>query len=305
MLLSIVIPSTHIAQYKMALQEVVDEERQLGYSQLSDGTTSRLAKLYMVPLRGSLYIFHLAMGITGLGLMVYSAFLYVTYHRTGYKPGPPSPGPAVDNSVAGDSVMAQDRDGMFDPEPEPIPDRCPWSLCIIGGLGAAMFSVGCSGFFSVKGEARQGMAVANALLVGTMLGQVALLLFLFTDNSWRHDLPVDPSGWWEVFSQYVDAHGRLVKLTSLTILLTEFLGLVMSFWLHSIYQSEYEEWLDNVKDRENRARDILGRAAEESYARGAESGWNARTKDRYGIESFKLQENTQAIHQTSRLTEDE
>lgn len=115
----------------------------------------------------------------------------------------------------------------------------------------------------------------------------------------------DPSGWWDIFSQYVDGHGRLVKLTSLTILLTEFFGLVLSFWLHSVYQSDYEEWLDNVEDRENRARDILGRAAEESYARGAESGWNARAKDRYGIESLKLQENTQAIHQTSLLTTDE
>lgn len=116
---------------------------------------------------------------------------------------------------------------------------------------------------------------------------------------------VDPSGWWVIFSQYVDAHGHLVKLTSIIILMTEFLGLVLSFWLHSIYQTDYEEWLDNLEDRENRARDILGRAAEESYARGAESGWNARTKDRYGIESLKLQENTQAIHQTSLLTTDE
>lgn len=284
----------------MARQEVLDEEGHLGYSQLSDGTTSRLAKLYMIPLRGSLYIFHLAMGIAGLSLMIYAAVLYVTYHRTGYKPVPPSPGPAVD----GASVL-DGRTGLLDPEPQPIPDGCPWSICVIGGLGAAMFSIGCSGFFSVKWEARQGMAVANALLVCTMLGQVALLLFLFTDNPWRHDLPGDPSGWWDIFSQYVDGHGRLVKLTSLTILLTEFFGLVLSFWLHSVYQSDYEEWLDNVEDRENRARDILGRAAEESYARGAESGWNARAKDRYGIESLKLQENTQAIHQTSLLTTDE
>lgn len=57
------------------------------------------------------------------------------------------------------------------------------------GASATMFSVGCSGFFSVKGEVRQGMAVANGLLVATMLGQVGLLLFVFTDNPWKRDLP--------------------------------------------------------------------------------------------------------------------
>ena len=189
----------------MPLQEVVDEERQLRYTQLSDGTTSGLAKLYMVPLRGSLYIFHLAMGIAGLGLMVYAAVLYVTYHRTGYKPVPPSPGPAtVDESVPGDGLLVQDKIQLFDPEPEPIPDTCPWSICVIAGLGAAMFSVGCCGFFSVRGEARQGVAAANALLVGTMLGQVALLLFLFTDNPWRHDLPGENG---------LDAYNKYVPFT--------------------------------------------------------------------------------------------
>lgn len=115
----------------------------------------------------------------------------------------------------------------------------------------------------------------------------------------------DPSGWWNIVSQYIESHDRLVRMTCLIVIGVEFLALLLSFWLHSVYQAAYEDWLDDIEERQARAREILGRAAENAYARGTASAWNSRAKSKYGIESNRLQENTQALHQTAMLTGDE
>lgn len=277
-----------------------DLERQEGIEEdVAGRDVSWSRRVCVKPVKASLMVFHVALGVLGSLLVGWASVLWWQWHRTGLKPDAPEAAVMASDcsaSASASAVMAASGGGD---------SPWPWSIYVMGMFGGGMVVVALSGHVAVKKDMRRGVYATIWLLIGLMVAEILCMLLIWTNNPWKEWLPGDPSGWWDLFSQYLETHERLAKLASLTLLCVECLALFLSMWLHSVYQSEYEEWLDGVEERRERTRRILDRAAEESYARGAASGWNARARDKYGMVSSKLLENTDAIHQTAQLMENE
>lgn len=222
------------------------------------------------PLKGSLNVFHGSTGIVGASIAAYATILFIHYHRTGYVP----------------------------PEEEHHKDIA-WSLYILAGFGGIMCVGALIGHLAVRRDSIRLVAVSIISLIGMMLIQSILILFLFTDVfSWKHSLPEDPSGWWTVFSEYISTHQKIAKLVCIALLCIEFLGLLLTFWLQSIYQHAYEEWLMGVEERQQEVKRMLDSAAQQSYGSGVHSGWNDRARAKYGMDSSSLRQGTQAVQDT-------
>lgn len=233
------------------------------------------------PVKGSIRLFHSAIGMLGMVMMIYATVLFVSYHRT----------------------------GLIDQKP-----AVPWSLGLMGGIGMFMFGSAVAGCIATRTSyvaARRGiqlLTVSVVLLVSTICIQSAMVIFIFSkDAEWKHNLPDDPSGFWILFSEFLSTHQKVAKLTSAALLCTEFLGLALTLWLRSLYQEAYDEWLFDVEDQREQERRALGDAAQHAYEGGVPSVWNTRARTKYGMHSGRLREETQIVHTvvTPLLTDEE
>jgi hypothetical protein len=160
-----------------------------------------------------------------------------------------------------------------------------WFLWLVGILGAIFLVVASSGMVGLQPENRQQLFMHIILLTWLILTEVAVLVFLFTDNPWREKIPRDPTGFWPRVESFINENTRIVKLVSLTAIGVQLVGLGAACWLHCMYQSAYENWIDGVEAEETRVQQELGRAAEQAYAGSGSSSWNSRIRGKYGLNS--------------------
>lgn len=227
------------------------------------------------PLRGTLRVFNATLAAVSLSLLASTLYMYIVYHRTGLLPPAPSP-----------SEPFEYREMMATPAPPPASvDDSLWFLWLIGSLGAIFLAVASSGMVGLQPENRQRLFMHIILLTGLILTEVALLILLFTDNSWQKKIPDDPTGFWPLVENFINKNTRIVKLVSLAAISSQLVGLGASCWLHSMYQAAYEDWIDGVEAEESRVQEQLGRAAEQAYAGSGPSSWQTRIRGKYGLNS--------------------
>lgn len=223
-----------------------------------------LMRQVMTPLKTSLYIFHASVGLFGLMMAMYAGILFVRYHRTGL----------IDDTPA-----------------------IPWSLYVMASIGGLMILsavTGCAG--TAAGVTRRGIRSISmhiAVLVVTICAQSIVSILIFSkDAEWKHHLPEDPSGFWTLFSEFLSRHEQQAALACIGLLCMELFGLALVLWLRSLYQEEYEDMMYDLEEQQDRERRALGDAAQHSYEGGVASVWNARARSKYGIESGRLQQET-------------
>ncbi|KAH7624113.1 hypothetical protein NADE_008925 [Nannochloris sp. 'desiccata'] len=228
------------------------------------------------PLRGTLRVFNAALAVVSLSLLASTLYMYIVYHRTGLLPPAPTPSETFKHLK------------LMEPAPPPasIDDgNTLWFLWLVGSFGAIFLAVASSGMVGLQPENRQRLFMHIILLTGLILTEVAVLIVLFTDDPWREKIPEDLTGFWPLVENCIDKNTRVVKLAALAAIGAQLAGLGASCWLHSMYQSAYEDWIDGVEAEETRVQQELGRAAEQAYAGSGPSSWQSRIRGKYGLNS--------------------
>ena len=225
---------------------------------------SRLAR----PLRGILKLFNVAVGAGGATLVGAALYMFIVFHRTGLLPPSPTPSPTPS------------------PSPSPASWKSLWFIYFVASYGTALLLTSLSGFSGTRLENRRKLFLHIIMLSLVILLEIVCLLILFVPgNSFRPLIPDDPTGFWLCVQQFIDANIHLVKVVALSVLGAQVVGLGVASWLHSIYQTAYEEWLDGVEAAQVRAMEQLGRAAEQAYAGTGASVLQTRIEGKYGIGS--------------------
>lgn len=253
---------------------------------------SRLA----APLRGVLRLANAVLAALSLAVVGASLYMALKYHRGGLiPPAPPiaEPPPPGETLLQLDGPTKQGSSGS------------PWFIYAVFGAGLYLLVTATTGLSGLRSGNRRRLVLYITLLTGAILGEAAVLLLLFAAGSWRSHLPPDASGWLDAALAFADANARLVKLIGLSALLAQLLTLGAACWLGSIYQQAYDDWLDDVEDRRERAWQALGRSAERSYATGgADSAWGARMRGKYGVQSSEFAQAAARARQAAALAGD-
>ena len=240
-------------------------------------THSRLA----APLRGTLRVFNALIGALGAVLIATSIYIFTVYHRTGFVPPDPEPDPDQ-------LLLLPSSRSILSTLPSGGNDSL-WFVETVAGTGIYLLAVASSGMGGLQQENRQRLFLHIILLSLLIVAEAVVLVLLFTDNSTRQLLPDDPTGFWPATEQFIDDHAKLVKLGGLSTIIVQLIGLGTACWLHSLYQSAYEDWIDGIAAAEQRTFDQLGRTAEQAYNGTGPSIWKSRMRDKYGLSSGSWQ----------------
>ena len=220
------------------------------------------------PLRATLWVYNIFHATFSILVLAGFFYMYTVYHRTGLiPPTPPSPTPPI---------TATALFGGSDSSPGSL-----WFLWTSATFGGFLFLVASTGMVGVQPENRHRLFLHILLLSALILIEAAMLL-ISTDTALRQKLlPEDATGFLPKIEQFIDKNAALVKIIGLCTILMQLMGLGAACWLHSLYQTAYEDWLDGIEAAESRANEQLGRISEQAYA--GSSTWSARIKGKYGV----------------------
>ena len=247
------------------------------YSPLPDMVGPVTRNPLAAPLRGTLRVFNAALAVVAFSLLASSLYMYIIYHRTGLLPPAPAPSEhftqrkLIENWT---TSSLQEADG-----------NSLWFIWFVASVGAFLLAVAYSGMIGLQPENPTRLFMHIILLTGLILAEVAALVVLCTDNPWKRRIPEDPTGFWPLIEEFIDNNIKIVKLASLAAIGVQIVGLGAACWLHSMYQSAYEDWIDGVEIEESRVRQELSRAAEQAYTGSGPSSWQSRIRGKYGLNS--------------------
>lgn len=222
-------------------------------------------------------MFNALFGAIGAVLIATSLYIFIVYHRTGLVPPDLDPGP--DPTAVTRALLAETGGG----------NNSLWFVWTVGGTGAYFLAVASSGMGGLREENRQRLFLHIILVSGLILAEAGALVVLFTDNSLRRMLPDDPTGFWPATEEFIDENPRLVKLGGLSTIIVQLIGLGAACWLHSLYQTAYEDWIDGIAAAEQRTFEQLGRTAQQAYAGTGPSVWRSRMEGKYGLSAGQWQ----------------
>ncbi|KAF7810017.1 tobamovirus multiplication protein 2A-like [Senna tora] len=250
-----------------------------------------------------LKLLNFLMTLTGLAMVGYGIYLLVEYKR------------ASDDSsgspVSYDHTLVQFGRPMLMAVSlsESIFDKLPkaWFIYLFIGVGVILFVISCFGCIGAMTRNGCCLTCYSVLVVLLILAELGCAAFLFFDKSWRKEIPLDKTGYFDMIYKFLVENWNIVRWVALGIVIFEALLFLLALIVRAANKpADYDSDDEFINPRQQIRQPLINRPAVPVTgvpAAGAidqrptrNDAWSTRMREKYGLDTSEFTYNPSESH---------
>ncbi|KAK1609019.1 hypothetical protein QYE76_032692 [Lolium multiflorum] len=230
--------------------------------------------------------------VVGMAVTGYGVYLLVMWFQLLTPPPEPAPAPAV--APSGDLVRLG-RPMLLLLLDASLPDgtverlSSAWFIFALIGIGVVLFITsifGCAGASSRSGCC---LSTYSFLIILFIIVELAAGCFIFFDHNWKHVIPVDKTGNFDMIYSFLKENWKIAKWVALGAVVFEALLFTVALIVQSGNQDDYDSDDEYIGARSGVRQPLVNtdpRVPNLDYRPIRNDAWSQRMRDKYGVDSF-------------------
>ncbi|CAL9052340.1 tobamovirus multiplication protein 2A [Musa acuminata AAA Group] len=241
--------------------------------------------------------------LTGLAMVGYGVYLLVEWNRVSSSDDDDEPiSPTGDNpeflTFGRPMLVAVSLSSSF-------LDKLPkaWFIYLIIGIGVVLFIISCFGFIGAVSRNGCCLSCYSFLVILLILVELGAAAFIFFDHSWKHIIPVDKTGNFDVIYDFLEENWKIAKWVALGAVILEALVFLLALIVRAANRPvEYDSDDEYIAQSSGIRQPLInqqGAPATGMPVSGTldqrpsrHDAWSQRMREKYGLDTSKFTYNS-------------
>ncbi|CAM6115387.1 unnamed protein product [Calypogeia fissa] len=272
-----------------------------------------------------LKILNFFLTMVGAAMVLYSLWMLHEWYKYSPESAAPAPAPVDDFSAVstgmnvGDALKGLQKPSIIETVAEPgeiqivgtlsfvmeqseklklaVSLPAPWVIYAFLGTGIVACVVTCVGHIAAETASTCCLCFYTVLLIILVIVQGAITAVIFFDNTWKDDIPNDPTGQLEKIYAFIDENYDICKWVGLAVLIIQALALLFSLILRAVAdtrRSGYDSDDDYLPRTQRQAlqrqtttagNGAAGDTTAETRPPARNDEWSKRMREKYGLDT--------------------
>ncbi|GMI71748.1 tobamovirus multiplication 2A [Hibiscus trionum] len=259
-----------------------------------------------------LKLFNFLMTVAGLAMVGYGIYLFVEYKRAADVATLLSPVGSDQNLIELGRPMLMALSVSSD-----IYDHLPkeWFIYLFIGVGVVLFVISCCGCIGAATRNLCCLSCYSLLVFLLILVELGCAAFIVFDKSWKHELPADKTGYFDMIYHFLKEHWIIARWVALGIVILEVLIFLLALMVRAAnVPADYDSDDEFIAPRQQIRQPLIHRqpvpvtgvpiAGGHDQRSNRTDAWSARMREKYGLDTSEFTYNPsesnryqQAAHQ--------